>query len=219
MRILFLLIFSLMISACAPQFVPAAVNADTADLLPPSTPVPVDDSLEPITVPISIYIVTDEGGRLSSVRTDQQLERVYADANAIWAQAGITFDVQAIRSVVVPAPVIPAINKTDLRPFLDAVDAGLVLLDPVLLHGFHVQYLGGPNGVTPKDALTFFVTDFPTVPHERAVAYQLGLVLGLGNTFEGSERLMFPASPGRMLTADEIKSARNSAQRLLESQP
>lgn len=75
--------------------------------------------LEDITLPISIYIVDDEAGLLSSGRNSQQLSEIYEKVNEIWSPAGIIIDVQSIQRITLPSPVLEGILGGDFRSFFD----------------------------------------------------------------------------------------------------
>ena len=61
----------------------------------------------------------------------------------------------------------------------------------------------------------FFVTDTPSVHHERVTSHEIGHILGLHHTLDDSGRLMFPGTNGMELTVEEITVARYVAQGLL----
>lgn len=67
----------------------------------------------------------------------------------------------------------------------------------------------------PFNSRLFFVTDEPSVLHERVTAHEIGHILGLYQTLEDDGRLMFPGANGRSLTEDEITVARYGATGLL----
>ena len=79
--------------------VPVSQSATATRILASSTPELKE--FEAIVLPISIYILDDADGQISSIRTVEHLEGVYEKVNEIWAQAGIVIEVQGIHRVTV----------------------------------------------------------------------------------------------------------------------
>ncbi|MFQ5611533.1 MAG: matrixin family metalloprotease [Anaerolineae bacterium] len=227
-RLVFVLLAGLTL-ACAlavPSSPPASPTPSLATLFPveessrpierrPSAAIATPDPLEPISLPISIYILDDEAGTLSSARTAGQLDEVYTRVNAIWGQAGIVLEVRTISRVNVPHRHIQGVASGEFRPFLGAAEVEIPIPDPSLLNAFYAQNIGGPNGINPFGLRVFFVTDQPSVHSERVSAHEIGHILGLHHTLDDPGRLMFPGTNGMTLTAEEIAVARYVAQGLL----
>ena len=57
----------------------------------------------------------------------------------------------------------------------------------------------------------FFVTDFPSVRHERVTAHEIGHLLGLGHAHRDTAKLMYSGTNGTVLIQEEIKTARDNA--------
>ena len=57
----------------------------------------------------------------------------------------------------------------------------------------------------------FFVTDSPSVRHERVTAHEIGHLLGLGHAHRDTQRLMYSGTNGTNLTEEEIKTVRDNA--------
>ena len=230
-RLLFFLAVALV--ACSPRGEGELV-ATTLESLYPSPAAPTDlpsvtgdgptsvgsqqdqNQLETITIPISIYIVDDQEGQLSSTRTVEQLEGIYEKVNEIWAPAGIVIDVRSIQRVQFPQSVLSSIVNGDFRPLRDNVGRDFDIPDPSLLNGFYAQEIGGPNGIVPFDARLFFVNDNPSVHHERVTSHEIGHILGLHHTLFDQGRLMFSGTNGMNLTDEEITVARYYAQGILD---
>jgi hypothetical protein len=198
------------------ESLPPAVQSTGGEADFASTPATAIRPRQSITIPISVYILDDDDdGELSSTRTVEQLADVYQQANQIWAEAGIVLDVQTIQRVMVPPSYLQAIAGRDFRRFFAGAGDEFDIPNPSLLNGFYARNIGGPNGLTPLGTRVFFVTDTPSVQHERVTSHEIGHILGLHHTLDDSGRLMFPGTNGMELTVEEITVARYVAQGLL----
>jgi hypothetical protein len=198
---------------------PAAKSTDQA--APVTVTVPLQASaptvFEPIVLPLSIYILDAEDGELSSQRTAEQLIEIYEKVNEIWAQAGITIQVQTVTRVSVASPYLEATAGRDFSPFFGGVrDGEIDIPQPSLLNGFYARDIGGPNGIAPFGSRAFFVTDNPSVHSERVSSHEIGHILGLHHNLDFRNRLMFPGTNGMLLSEEEIIVARYAAQGLLD---
>ncbi len=220
-RLAILVLFALFLVACEPSLA-NDVGTASLDAGQVSTVVDTEDAspgvgfTNIISVPLSIYIVDGEDGRLSSNRTAEQLEIIYQDVNRIWEPAGIAFDIQTIQRVTFPSPILRPIIAGGFSPFFDGVEADLAIPELALINGFYTKGIGGPNGIVPFSSRVFFVTDEPSVHHERVSAHEIGHILGLHHTLEDRGRLMFPGTNGMKLTSEEITVARYVGQGMLD---
>lgn len=210
-----IILLPLLVLACA---LPGTAPLPAAAVAPPDPDADpaADPGLEVITIPISVYILDGEDAQLSSGRTAEQLSEVYRQVNAIWAQAGIAFEVRTISRVIVPSPYLLAVADGEFRPFISAAGAEFSLPDPAPINAFYARNIGGPNGVNPYATRLFFVTDSPSVHHERVTAHEIGHILGLHHTLADADRLLYPGTNGMALAEDEIAVARYVARGLLD---
>lgn len=201
-------------TAVSPTLIPTALEAPTP--APTAEAVPTDVPLPLITIPISVYIVDDENGRLSSSRDIEGLMAVYEKVNTIWAQANIAIEIAHIQRLTLPTVHVQSIWHGDFRPFFLGIDYDFPLPETSLINAFYAQQIGGPNGIVPFRMTLFFVNDEPSVHHERVTSHEIGHILGLHHTQADRGRLMFSGTNGTLLTPEEITVARYTAQGLLE---
>jgi hypothetical protein len=174
------------------------------------------ESYDPIALPISVYILDDKSGALTSSRTVEELEAVYEKVDGIWAQAGIRFEVRTSQRVSVPHALLQDVVRGRFGPFFNAVGQTFDLPDPSMLNAFYAREIGGPNGITPSGSRLFFVNDRPSVHDERVTSHEIGHILGLHHTLLDTGRLLYPGTNGMALTDEEITVARYVAQGLLD---
>ena len=87
--------------------------------------------------------------------------------------------------------------------------------EPSLINAFYASDIGGANGITPFRSRTFFVTDFPSVHHERVTSHEIGHILGLHHVPDDPDQLMYSGTNGMGLSEEEIGAARYAAKGLL----
>ena len=210
-----LLFAFLMLSACSLALEPTVEKTPLqAELdLKPTTG---NRALDPITLPISVYILDDAEETLSSARSEEEIDEIFTKVNEIWAAAGVQMDVQTVARVSTPSGVLAGLGEGRLRLFFEAAGTVVQVPGTSLLNGFYAQSIGGPNGITPLAGTVFFVADESTVYDERVTSHEIGHILGLHHTLSDQNRLMFPGTNGMALTEEEIAVARYFAQGLLD---
>ena len=170
-----------------------------------------DNALLPyLSLPISVYILDDRNGELSSTRTTEQLLEVFQNVNEIWLQAGIKFEIKYIGRIELPSNILKELTNGNYNPFLTGMDHEFQISKPSLLNAFYTSSIGQVNGIAARSNM-FFVTDFPSVRHERVTAHEIGHLLGLGHAHRDTARLMYSGTNGMILTKEEIKTARDQA--------
>jgi len=176
---------------------------------------PAGVSSEPIAVPLSVYVVHEadaaEGLGLSSNRTEAELLDIATKADAIWAQAGITFSPIVVHTVDLPGDVVADLMAGDSRSFMDGSAPAFAVPDPGAVNGFYIPFAGGANGFTPRGSRVFFVADVSSVHDERVTSHEIGHIFGLSHNEDDPGRLMFGGTNGMVLSPAEIAVARATA--------
>lgn len=222
---LFWLLFFGSLAACAPTAVSQTAPTSetprldtpllvTATAVPPPTPDAAENDL--IILPLSLYILDDAGGEMTSSRDEAELRQIIERANQIWAQADIRLEIQTIQRLTVPDDVMAQVAVRNFSPFFAAANRDLNIENPSLLNGFYAQEIGGVNGVAPSNTRTFFVTDQPSVHDERVTSHEIGHILGLHHVLTDPNRLLFSGTNGVELSPEEIVVARYNAQGILD---
>jgi len=173
--------------------------------------------LTTLVLPISIYILDDAGGDLSSTRTTEQLREIFEKVNRIWSQAGITIRVRKISRLAIPSGILQDIAKGNYNSFLKGLNQRFTIQEPSLLNAFYARSIGWVNGRAVASLRMFFVTDYPSVHHQRVTSHEIGHILGLSHAMYDTGTLMYSGTNGVRLSKEEIEIARQNAELLLES--
>lgn len=170
----------------------------------------------PISLSVSVYILDDQGDRLSSVLTKKHLRYVFRKVNQIWAQAAIKIKIGEIRRLSIESYYLQNVLIGRFEPFFNGLGRFFKLPAPSLLNAFYAKRIGRMNGLAFVQYRVFFVADYPTVRYERVTAHEIGHILGLSHAWRDRNRLMYSGTNGTKLTIDEISTARSVAHRLLK---
>lgn len=158
-----------------------------------------------IVIPLRIIIARD-GAQTGSSRDDLNVRQLSANAEAVWNQADVAFEIVDITEQEMSDAEVdimfedPAAFWSALRPPDD--NAVIVVL---------TRTLRGSNGISWPAFRGFAVADVTTVPDYRAYAHELGHLLGLSHVRGSRARLMFQGANGSSLDKEEIISARAAA--------
>lgn len=155
-----------------------------------------------ITVPLKIVIV--RGGEITgSGRDVDNVTQLTKNAEAVWNQAGVVFNVRTIEERIMTDQEIDRMFDTPVV-FWDALRVPEERAVTVVL----VRTLRGSNGIAWPGHGGFAVADVTTVPDYRAYAHELGHILGLEHTEDSKNRLLYRGANGTVLTTQEIETAR-----------
>lgn len=164
---------------------------------------------ESISVQLSVYVLRNEESN-GSKRSRENIFQLVENASAIWAQSSIALKIQTISELertdkeidtLLSAPRVFVQNSVEFTP--DTIDV------------FLVENLRGINGIAFGGLNAVAVADYTSVYDFRALAHEIGHILGLDHVPGDRGRLMFQGANGSLLSADEILYARESALRLI----
>jgi len=167
---------------------------------------PLEKSFSIIIVPIKVHIISESSGIYSSERDDENIISLISEANRIWKQGEIHFQIEEIVITKTSSAAIPNalrgnyIESTSYENFEEDV-----------INVFLSKNLEGINGLAVPSIRSTFVADSTTVNDFRATAHEFGHILGLGHV-EPVNRLMARGQNGEALTMEEILVARRNAE-------
>jgi hypothetical protein len=154
----------------------------------------------PIIVPVKFFVTNDS--KMLSVEMQANL----AGANAIWQQAGIRFDaVQAAPTKIPSGEIRRAASQGDTSTIIASPE-----FDSSVVNVYYAPDVAGYNGVAFPAYRLVLLSDSPKSLPERALAHELGHVLGLGHK-PFDYQLMFENCNGTRLDGFEITTARDRA--------
>ena len=173
------------------------------------TPNTITDSMDfsTIIVPIKVHIISENSGAYSSERDEENIISLIGEANRIWEQGGIHFQIEEI-----------IVTKTSPKAITNALRGNYVELtshenfDKNVINVFLSKNLEGINGLAASSIRSTFVADYTTVNDFRVTAHEFGHILGLGHV-SPSNRLLARGMNGELLTTQEILFARGNAER------
>lgn len=162
-----------------------------------------------ISIPVKIHVIEDESGFYTSFRDEDNIRELLNQANRIWIQADIKFEIIEIVKTNVSFETIP-----------NAINGNIEGLnhenyDPKVFNLFLTQSLNNINGLALFRINSALVADLTTVNDYRTTAHEFGHLLGLGH-IPPDNRLMARGKNGELLTEEEIIFSRIVAEKFLE---
>ena len=159
-----------------------------------------------ILVPLSIFIIQNDEEN-GSKRTKENVRDLVQKASQIWEQANIELEIRNIQEI----------EKSDkeIALLLDAIGvflSGIEEYDRSSINVFLAEKLRGINGLAFGGFLSIAVADYTTVYDFRALAHEVGHILGLRHV-QNVQQLMHQGANGFKLSIEEILRARESALR------
>lgn len=178
-----------------------------------------------LSIPIAAFILDSDTGEtsLSSQRTIGSMERHFARVNRVWSQAGIALDPISVQRVKVPKELLWGLihrrGRGGIADLFRAIRRGEINVGNAAgrasIWTFYVRSLGGPNGLTPSGANSFFVADNTTNDGYRVTSHEIGHILGLYHAQGNTSQLLYSGTNGLTLTEVEQIVARYKAVQLL----
>ena len=161
-----------------------------------------DEAFE-TTLAINIVAHRVSSGRLQSVRTHADIERVMEAAEEIWEQAEIRFNYEIVDTEFDKSTEAAIYRENYKAVYLeDYYREGAINI-------FFVNALPA-NGIAIHPS-TAFVNDRTSVNDFRATAHEIGHLLGLEHTSTSKTRLLYRGVNGTLLIPAEIDLARTNA--------
>ena len=161
---------------------------------------------EKILVPLSLFILRNDEDN-GSKRTRENASNLVKKASQIWEQANIELIIWDIQEVTRSDEEITLLLDAT-RVFVEGVKG----YDRSLINVFLVEKLRGINGIAFGGLLSVAVADYTTVFDFRALAHEVGHMLGLSHV-QNAGRLMHQGANGFELSLPEILRAREGAAR------
>jgi len=168
---------------------------------------PIEKSFSTIIVPIKIHIISEDSGIYSSERDEENIIFLIGDANRIWKQGGIHFQIEEIIVTETSSAAIPNALRGNYIELTSHEN-----FDKKVINVFLSKNLEEINGLAVSSIRSTFVADYTTVNDFRATAHEFGHILGLGHVGP-SNRLMARGRNGELLTTEEILTARGNVER------
>jgi len=162
---------------------------------------------EEILVPLSLFILRNDEDN-SSNRTKENVRNLVLNASQIWQQANIELAIRDIREI--------ERSDEEIALLLDATHIFLKDIedfDSFSINVFLVEKLRGINGLAFGGFKAVAIADYTTVYDFRALAHEVGHILGLDH-IQNPQRLMHRGANGFELSLSEILRAREGAAQL-----
>lgn len=165
-----------------------------------------------IVVPLTVYIIAAEGSK-GSGRTVADVTQLVENADRIWDQANIDLAIDDIAILQKRDAELELLLRSP-NLFIQGIED--FRFDTVNV--FLVGNLDGINGVAFTGLQSVAVADYTTVHDFRALAHEVGHILGLDHIKDNQGRLMYQGANGDTLSLEEIMRARKTAEQFTVTQ-
>jgi len=162
---------------------------------------------EILQIPLNIIVLTTAEEGYGSKRNQESVLSLVKNASVIWEQGGIEF---VIKNIHFEDKSNTLLSELYHNPRL--VINNIKNFDNESINVLLVGNLGGINGVSFGNLNTVAVADYTTVYDFRALAHEVGHILGLYHVSESRGQLMYQGANGSNLTIEEVEIARNNAE-------
>jgi hypothetical protein len=168
----------------------------------------IKEEHDEVIIPVKVHRVVEEYGAYTSSRNEENVILLLEEANRIWKQGGVYFQIEGYVETNFSFEAIPnAINGKHEEL------SGVENYDEKKINLFLVQSLNGINGLALRKANSAMVSDFTSVNDYRTTAHEFGHLLGLGHV-DSEDRLMARGRNGELLSSEEILIVREEAKEL-----
>ncbi|MCH8050150.1 hypothetical protein IIB51_01985 [Patescibacteria group bacterium] len=158
-----------------------------------------------LSIPLTIFIITGNES-YGSIRSEENALHLVENASRIWDQAGITLTIKNIYTISKSDVEMKIFSDTP-AVFIQNIDE----FDEATINVFLVGNLGGINGIAFSGLYSVAVADYTTVYDFRALAHEVGHMLGLNHVAGSRGQLMYRGANGFELSLVEIERARLKA--------
>jgi len=160
-----------------------------------------------LSIPLTIFIITGNES-YGSIRSEENVLRLVENASRIWEQADITLAIKNIYTISKSDEEMKIFSDTP-AVFMQNIDE----FDEVTINVFLVGNLGGINGVAFGGLYSVAIADYTTVYDFRALAHEVGHMLGLNHVAGSRGQLMYRGANGFELSLIEIERTRFQARK------
>ena len=162
---------------------------------------------ETITVPVVARILRAEKSSDGSNRNKENIQELVIKTNKIWAQADIKLKLLETKIV--------SMNKESIERFSESpyqFTKNIENFNENLVNVFFIGNLEGPSGLAYMGTGNILVADYTTSDDYLVFAHEIGHVFSLNHTDSYYNALMDPEAKGPVLSKEEIRKARETAE-------
>jgi len=147
---------------------------DDANSSPIGNIIAQTEEQQEIVIPVTVHLIRDEQGAYTSSRNEENIRKVFDEANRIWSQANLRFEITQIKETHVSTNAIPSALNGNYNELFSNEQ-----FDQERINVFFAQSLNGINGLALTSAHLALVADHTTVNDYRTTAHEFGHLFGL----------------------------------------